>query len=342
MTTLVLASLLLVAIIVAMLAPALWQGSRRTLAVLALAFTIGTLGLYGLVGMPAALDPANVKQPETLDEAIAMVERQLEREPGSVEGWVLLARSRMQQQRWVEARDAFARAHALLPDEPDLMVEYADAQIRAAPDRRFPDAATALLERVVAADPRHPRGLFYLGAQRFQAGRPADAVLYWDRLLPMLDEATAAALAPQLAQARELAGLPAADAPPDEAASTDGTPVAGGPRLRITIELADDLAATLSASDMLFVFARTVDGGGLPVAVKRLRATRFPITVELSDSDGLMPAQKLSMQSQVRLMARISRSGDAAAASGDLEAEAQLLDVVDGASSTLRIDRVRP
>jgi len=337
MTLLVIVSLLLVVIVVAMLAPTLWQGSRRTLAVLGVAFAVGTAGVYGLVGMPAALDPANVKQPETLDEAIAMVERQLEREPGSVEGWVLLARSRMQQQRWVEARDAFGRAHALLPDEPDLMVEYADAQIRAAPDGRFPAAATALLERVVAMDPRHPRGLFYLGAQRFQAGQPADAVLYWDRLLPMLDEATAAALAPQLAQARELAGLPASETAPDAA-----TPDAGGPRLRVTVEISEELAGSLSSSDTLFVFARTVEGAGLPVAVKRLGATRFPLTIELSDADGLMPAQKLSMQAQVRLMARVSRSGDAAAASGDLEAEALVLDVTDGATGTLRIDRVRP
>lgn len=337
MASLVIASLLLVAVVVAMLAPALWRGSRVTLGVLALAFAAGTLGLYGLLGMPAALDPANVKQPESLDEAIVMVERQLQREPGSVEGWVLLGRSRMQQGRWTEARDAFARAHALLPDEADLMVEYADAQIRAAPDGRFPESATALLERVVAADPRHQRGLFYLGAQRFQAGQPADAVRIWERLLPMLDERTAAALAPQLAHARELAGLPASDPTP-----ADAGPIAAGPRLRVTVELANELTGKLSASDTLFVFARTVDGAGLPVAVKRLGATRFPITVELSDTDGLMPAQKLSMQSQVQVMARISRSGDAAATSGDLEAEAKLLDVVDGATSTLRIDRVHP
>jgi len=332
MTGLVLGSLLLVAIIVAMLAPTLWRGSRGTLVVLALAFAGGTLGLYAMVGMPAALDPANVKQPETLEEAIAMVERQLEREPGSVEGWVLLGRSRMQQRRWAEARDAFARAHALLPDEADLMVEYADAQMRAAPDGRFPPSSTEMLERVVAAEPRHQRGLFFLGAQRFQAGEYPDAVEYWERLLPLIDERTGAALAPQLAQARELAGLP-----PLEAEA-----VAEGPRLRITVELAPDLAGRLAEGDTLFVFARTADGAGLPVAVKRLPAAGFPLEIELSDADGLMPAQKLSMQSQVRLMARVSRTGDAAAASGDLEAEPALVDVVEGATHTLRISRVQP
>ena len=81
---------------------------------------------------------------------------------------------------------------------------------------------------------------------------------------------------------------------------------------------------------------------GLPVAVKRLPAAGFPLELTLSDADGLMPAQKLSMQKRVRLLARISRSGDAAAAPGDLEAEAIELDVADGATATLRIATVRP
>ena len=67
-----------------------------------------------------------------------------------------------------------------------------------------------------------------------------------------------------------------------------------------------------------------------------------PSAQTLSDSDGLMPAQKLSMQSEVRVLARISKSGDAAAAAGDLEAEGQVVDVADGARYTLVIDRVHP
>mgnify|MGYP003472489404 FL=1 len=78
------------------------------------------------------------------------------------------------------------------------------------------------------------------------------------------------------------------------------------------------------------------------MAVKRLPATGFPLTLALSDADGLMPAQKLSMQKQVRLMARISKSGDAAAAAGDLEAEVQVVDVADGGRFTLVVDRVHP
>lgn len=333
MTTFVLASLALAALALAFLMPPLWRQARGTAVVLLVALPLATLGLYAMLGVPAALDPVNVKLPETLDEAIVQLERRLAEEPASVEGWVLLGRSRMAQQKWPEARDAFARAHALLPNEPDLMVEYADAQMRAAPDGRFPDSAVALLEKVVAGQPTHQRGLFYLGAQRLQAGQPAEAVKVWEQLLPLVDGATAQALVPQLAMAREQAGLP----------PVQDIPAAGpAPTLELTIELAPALASQLAAGDTLFVFARTVDGAGLPVAVKRMPATGFPVTLGLSDADGLMPAQKLSMQKQVRLMARVSKSGDAAAAAGDLEAEGQVVDVADGARFTLVIDRVHP
>ena len=76
------------------------------------------------------------------------------------------------------------------------------------------------------------------------------------------------------------------------------------------------------------------------MAVKRLPAESFPVTVSLSDADGLMPAQKLSGQARVRLMARISRSGDAGASPGDLEANVLELDVADGANATLVIAKV--
>ena len=337
MTSFLIGAAGLVVLALAFVLPPLWRSARGSALVLLLAVPVLTFGLYQWVGEPDALDPANVEAPTTLEGAIAQLERRLADEPGSVEGWVLLGRSRMAQQRWADARDAFAKAYALLPNEPDLMVEYADAQMRAAPDGRFPESATRLLEQVVAAAPTHQRGLFFLGAQRLQAGQPAEAAEAWGRLLPLLDPQTAQALRPQLEQARELASLPPVD---DAAPATD--PAAGGPAITVTVALDPALAAHVAEGDILYVFARTADGAGLPVAVKRLPATGFPLTLTLSDADGLMPAQKLSMQPQVRVLARISKSGDAAAAPGDLEAAAVTLAVADGARAELRIDQVLP
>lgn len=333
MTSLVPGALLLIALVLALVLPPLWREARRTALVLALALPLGAAGLYALLGTPDAMNPAYSQAPTTLEGAIAQLERRLEQEPASVEGWVLLGRSRMAQQRFTEARDAFAKAHALLPTEPDLMVEYADAQMRAAGDGRFPATAVALLEQALASQPMHQRALFYLGAQRLQAGKPAEAVAIWERLRPLLDARTAEALRPQLAMAREQAGLPAADPEPAPAA---------GPKITVSVELAPEIAARLAAGDTLFVFARPADGAAPPVAVKRLPATGFPVSLELSDADSLMPTQTLSQQARVQMVARISKSGDAGAAAGDLEAAPQVLEVREGAAVTLRIDQVLP
>ena len=330
MAIFVTAAIVLVALLLAFALRPLWTGAHRSALLVALALGVGTAGLYVMLGTPDALDPAQVKAPETLEEAITQLERRLADEPGSVEGWVLLGRSQAARENWPEAAEAFAKAQALLPEEPDLMVELADARMRAAPDGRFPADAVALLQRAVQLRPDHQRALFYLGAQQLQAGQPAQAAATWGQLLPLVDQNTAQALRPQLDMARQQAGLP-----PLEVQATD--PV--GPALSVTIELAPALADQVAAGDTLYVFARTLEGG-LPVAVKRLPAEGFPLTVSLSDSDGLMPAQKLSAQSRVRLMARVSRSGDAGAAPGDLEAEALELAVSEGAKATLVIAKV--
>lgn len=332
MPGLLLASLGLLAVVLAIVLRPLWKTARVTALAVVLTLGLGTAGLYALLGTPDALDPAQVKTPTTLDEAIVQLERRLAEEPGSVEGWVLLGRSRAAQGRWTDAADAFGRAQALMPDEPDLMVELADAKLRAAANGRYPDEAVALLERAVQLAPTHQRGLFYLGAHHLQSGNPAQAAALWERLLPLVEASTAAALRPQIDQARELAGLEPLEPAADIAA-------AGGPVLRVTVQLDPVLATQVAEGDVLYVFARTLEGG-LPVAVKRLRAAGFPLDVTLSDADGLMPAQKLSAQARVRLLARVSKSGDAGAAAGDLEAEVVELDVADGASATLVLAKV--
>ena len=180
MGNLLLASLALGVLVLTFVLRPLWKDAKATALALALALLGGTAGLYALLGTPDALDPELVEAPKTLEHAIVQLERKLADEPGSVEGWVLLGRSRAAQEAWPQAVEAFAKAQALLPDEPDLMVEYADAMMRAAPDGRFPPEAVAMIENVVAGQPTHQRGLFYLGAQRLQAGQPAEAAATWE------------------------------------------------------------------------------------------------------------------------------------------------------------------
>lgn len=310
----------------------LMPAARRTGLVLMLALPIAAAGVYALLGTPAALDPVNVETPESLDDAIVLLERRLADEPDSVEGWVLLGRARAGQERYADARDAFAKAVALLPDDPDLLVEYADLQMRAAAGEGFPAEATAILERVVAAHPTHQRALFYLGAQRFQAGNAAEAAAIWERLLPLVEAKTAAALRPQIDAARAQAGLPPLPDTPAPAA---------GPALAVAIDVAPEIAAKVPAGATLFVFARPVGGAGPPVAAERIDDPTFPLSVTLDDADAVMPTATLSQQAQVEVSARLSAAGDAIGAAGDLESAPGVIAVGEDAKIALSLDRIR-
>ncbi len=67
----------------------------------------------------------------------------------------------------------------------------------------------------------------------------------------------------------------------------------------------------------------------------------FPVQVVLDDSKAMMPSMKLSDFQQVIVGARISRSGDASAKSGDFEGLSEPLQLTDNPLSvSLMVDRV--
>ncbi|QNP42032.1 tetratricopeptide repeat protein [Lysobacter terrestris] len=285
--------------------------------------------LYLLVGTPRALDPAQRRAPDTLADAVGQLEAELRRNPNQPEGWRLLARSQAAQGRVVEARDAYARAVQLAPEEPDLLAEAAEARALASPDRRFDDEAVALLRRALAKQPMHQRARWFLGIAQRQAQQPAEAAKTWEPLLGLVDAATADSLRAQINAARAEAGLTALP-----------VPATAKPLLRVTVDLAPEMQARLGANDTLFVIARQPNGPPMPVAVKRVAATGFPITVELGDGDSPMPTMKLSQLAAVEILARVSRQGVANRAAGDLESAPLPAQPKAGAAYTLSIDRI--
>ena len=57
----------------------------------------------------------------------------------------------------------------------------------------------------------------------------------------------------------------------------------------------------------------------MPLAIARLTAAQLPATVTLTDAMGMVPSLTLSKFPQVVVGARISKSGNASAQSGDLQ-----------------------
>lgn len=327
MTGFVLGATALTVLTLAFLLPPLWRGARPLAIALALLVPASGVGLYLGYGTPAALDPQAEVAP-SLDEAIDRLAAHLAETPDDLQGWALLGRSRKAQERFAEAREAFARAHALAPEDADLMVEYAEAITLAGTTRMIEGEALSLIERALAVDPRQQRALWFLGIHHVQHERWNDAIASWERLLPLVPEQTRPALVGQINEARQRAGLP-----PIQDTAPDAV-------LTVVVDIDPALRGHLRPGDTLYVMARQPDGPNMPLAVKRLPATGFPLTVGLSDADSPMPTLKLSEQAGARLIARISHSGDAAARPGDLEATPLDVTLSEGTNHALRIDRV--
>lgn len=336
---------------------------------IALLVPLAAIGLYMWKGTPVALDPASharrappagdaASAPE-MEKAIAGLAERMKGTPDDLEGWVLLARAYKSTERFAEAREAFAKALALAPENAEIMVEYAEAIALATPDRALAGEARALLERALASNPDHQRGLWLMGISEAQIGAYPAAVAAWERLLPALpsDSEVAKQVAIQIAEARLRAGMPQSTVVAGPARGTAATPTQvaqaaepaaeasapDGARLVVQIDIAPELRAKLGAGDTLYVFARAPQGPKMPLAIQRIAGAKFPLTVTLDDTMGMTPQMKLSSASEVVVGARVSKSGVANAQSGDFETiSAPLVLAEQFGPVSLTIDRIVP
>ena len=302
------AALLVVATLALVLAP-LWRKQRGLAVALSIFIAGAAIGLYALLGSPAALDPALREAPQTIDDAITRLQSELQRNPAQPDGWRLLGRALAEQGKLVESRDAFAHAATLRPDDAEVLAEAAEARAKANPQHRFDPQAVAMLEHALQRDPKHQRSRWFLGIAKRQAGDAAGAAATWEPLLAVVDPNTAAALRPQLDAARKDAGLPPLLAP----APAEGV-------LTVAVKLDPDFASRvrLRGDAQVFVIARE-PGAPMPVAVEKHAISELPLTATLDDGDSPMPTRKLSQLREVELVARLSASGNAMPQEGDVE-----------------------
>jgi len=126
-----------------------------------------------------------------------------------------------------------------------------------------------------------------------------------------------------LAIGRPMAMIPAADMPAVVQEATmpvapEASP-ASAANIHGTISLAPALASNIDPATTVFIFARATQGAPMPLAIVRTTVKELPYTYQLDDSTTLMSDLKLSQASEVVVVARISKGGDAKAKAGDLQ-----------------------
>lgn len=333
------------------LSPARSRSGYAALLLTVLLLPAAAIFTYAQVGRPQALD-ASARQltaPEAgagvdMDKAVAGLAAKLEKEPDDGQGWALLGRAYQSMQRPKEALDALRRAQQLLPDDPDLMAEYAQALVMSGGDT-FAGEPKKLLDRALSLQPDNQRALWLRGVAEYQAADYPASIATWNYLLGLLppDSPVSASVQTQIADARSKAGLPAAArAAAPSSSQPSAVATAEGPKLTVTVNIDPAIAAQVEPSMTVFVFARALSGPPMPLAIQRLTVSQLPVTITLDDSNGMLPSMKLSDFPQVVVGARISRSGDPIARSGDWQTMSGSIDVEQKTTIVLTIDQIVP
>jgi len=308
---------------------------------LAVLIPVAAVGLYLKIGAPDAIAPhaaapqaiaasanAEGSPHSTSFDAIRTMADQLatrlKDNPDDGAGWAMLARSYNVLGRFAEAADAYARAEKLLPPDAQLLADHADA-LAMSQGQKLDGEPLAILRRALKIDPANFKALALMGTAAFDRKDYKGAIDYWEKVIRTApaDSEFTQSLQASLEEARALAegrippaALPALMPAAMEAAAPAA---ASGGQISGQVNLAPALAAKVSSGDTLFIFARAEKGPRMPLAILSLKAGELPARFSLDDSNAMAQGMNLSAFPSVMVVARISKSGNASAQSGDLE-----------------------
>jgi cytochrome c-type biogenesis protein CcmH len=314
----------------------LWLAAAVTILVPVIAIPV-----YLQVGTPAALDPAARApaaansphgdfSPEQMRAMLNKLKARLEAKPDDVTGWTMLGRGLQLVDDFAGSAAAFEKAAALRPDDASLLADYADS-LAMSRQRDLTGKPWELIQQALRIDPKSPKALALAASAEFAQRRFESAKGYWQRLLAVIppDSEDANDIRTMIAQ---IDGKSAGVAPPATApAALPGAAVPGaasataGKEVTGTVKLAPALAAKVGPDDVVFIFARAPDGSRMPLAIMRLKASELPKQFRLDDTQAMSSGRTLSSMPQVRIEARVSKSGDARPAPGDLRGESALV-----------------
>ncbi|UNE42647.1 c-type cytochrome biogenesis protein CcmI [Serratia ureilytica] len=230
---------------------------------------------------------------------------ELQQDDRNINDWMMLGRVGMALNNATTATQAFAHAYQLDPNSLEVRLGYAEILTRSN-DPEDNKQATQLLRRMIAENHSDPRVLSLLAFNAFEQGDFKQAIGAWQVMLQLLpaNDPRAEVIKRSIAQAKAQAG---------------GETV----KLNVTVSLSPQAAKAMPPQGTLVI--SVTDGvSPVPVAVKQLPLSRFPLSFSLDDSNAMMPERLLSAQHQVQVRVRLSQDGLATPQPGDWFGESSL------------------
>ncbi len=276
------------------------------------------LDIAGAAPVANQSSPATEQQIGSVGQMVQRLAERLQRDPDDVDGWRLLARSYMTLNLYPEAVTALRTARRLVGDDPDVLLELADA-IAGTQNESYQGQPTELVKMAMSKAPNNPRVLWMAGQLAAVQGNFAAALQHWRHLQEMVppDSKAAPVIKKAIAAAQAQSGKTptVAQQEPEKTASQKLKPVA----LTVQVSLDPSLISEVAQDDTVFIYAQALDGPPMPLAVARKQVRDLPVNVVLDDSLAMMPSMTLSKFDKVRVAARISKTGNAIPQSGDYQ-----------------------
>ena len=222
----------------------------------------------------------------------------LQDDPQNLNDWTMLGRLGMVLNNATNASQAFERALQLAPNNLELQQDYAEVLTRSS-DPQDNRQANVMLKDLLKRDHSNVRTLSLLAFNAFEQQQYDQAIGAWQVMLKLLPagDKRISMIERSIEQAKTDAGQQ-------------------NSHLALTVSLTAQADKRLPQGGVLYISVS--DGvSPVPVAVKRLPLSHFPLSLTLDDSNAMMPDRLLSAQHQVQVRVRISRDGSANPQSGD-------------------------
>ena len=270
------------------------------------------LGNYQAVSHTAemSVDPEATKLLE-INKMVLRLAEKMKAKPNDAQGWLILGRSYKALEQYPQAADAFANAYRLLGDQAEVMLLYADA-LAYVNNRNLAGRPSELVYKALALEPDNLNALWLGGMAKAQEGDAPAALKLWKKL-----EATLPPGSDSQQEIKNLLSSLAKDTSPGQVQKEPEAKVSNF-TLSVQVSLAPKLQKAAAAEDTVFIYAQAISGPKMPLAIVRKHVSDLPLTVSLNDSMAMMPNMKLSNFASVKLLARISKSGNAMTQPNDL------------------------
>ncbi|MET0086984.1 MAG: c-type cytochrome biogenesis protein CcmI [Sedimenticola sp.] len=286
-----------------------------------------TLVIYLNLGSPHLVEPGGQDmmaghqsgEAPSVEQMISALEERLEGNPEDAQGWFLLGRSQMAQENYPRAMQAFEKVYKLVGDEPAVLLALADAEAMSR-EGDLSGRPSELIRKAVKANPSDTTALWMAGIVEHRAGNLQLALQHFQLLEPRLAEEPESQARVQgfiATISEELGVAPAASPEPVASPGADAAPA----KVKLRIALAPEFASQAGPEETVFVYAKALQGPRMPLAAARHKVKDLPLEIALDDSTAMMPAMRISNFPEVIVGARVSRSGNAIAESGDLVGE---------------------